>query len=47
MNRNTKAQRKFRAKKDKAGLTEIRGLFAPKALHKAIKDKIRELFKLC
>ncbi len=46
MNPNTKASQKFRSKKKKAGLTEVRGLFAPKAVHKAIKDLIKKAFKI-
>jgi len=46
MNKNTEASIKFRANKKKAGLVEIRGVFAPKAIHKAIKEKIKKLFKL-
>ncbi len=46
MNKNTEASKKFRAKQKVAGLIEIRGLFAPKVIHKLIKDKIKEIFKL-
>ena len=46
MNKNTKASQKFRYEKKKAGLTEIRGLFAPKAVHKAIKEMVKKALKL-
>jgi len=46
MNKNTEASQKFRAKKDAAGLKEVRGIFAPKVIHKIIKEKIKKLFSL-
>jgi len=46
MNQNTKASQKFRAKQKKAGLVELRGIFAPQVIHKIIKDKVKEWFKL-
>lgn len=45
-NKNTIASRKFRKKNGKVELKEVRGLIAHKSLHKAIKDKIRELFEI-
>jgi hypothetical protein len=41
----TTAQRQqaLRARREALGLTEVRGIYAPQALHKAIKDAARKL----
>ena len=43
---NAIRQRAFRAKKDSAGLAEVRGLYAPPSLHDPIRAKVAEWLKL-
>lgn len=45
MNKNTEASKKFRAKKEAAGLKEIRGIFADIKWHSFIKGNIRALIE--
>lgn len=45
MTKNAEAQQRFRDKKIKEGLKEVRGIFAPKALHSLIKKRIKLIIK--
>jgi len=42
---NRKLQADFRARKKALGYEELRGVFVPKELHRAIKDYAKELLK--
>jgi hypothetical protein len=38
---NTQKQREFRERKLSIGLSEVRGIFAKKELHAAVKEKVK------
>jgi len=42
---NRKLQADFRARKKALGYEELRGVFVPKELHRAIKDYAKDLLK--
>ncbi len=42
---NAERQKALRKKRQEAGITEIRGLYAPANLHPAIRQMVREFLK--